>query len=248
MEIIAHRGASAEAPENTLAAVRLAWAQRADAVEVDVHLTRDGQLAVIHDADTTRTAGVTHLVADTPFAALERLDVGTWKAASFRGERIPRLGDVLALVPPAKRIFVELKSGLEAVDVLAREVEAAVRAQSLRREQVAVISFDEQTAASVKRVLPAHEVCWIVDAGEEAPEPTLAAVFSRAQAAGLDGVDLSVSWPLGAEDVSRAHALGLKVYVWTVDALDVARRLAAAGVDGLTTNRPGWLREQLRGG
>src|SRR4051794_20206839 len=103
MQIIAHRGASHDAPENTLAAVRLAWAQHADAVEIDVHLTRDGRLAVIHDPDTQRTAGIPQLVTETTLADLQRLDAGAWKGASFAGEKIPALEDVFALVPAGKR-------------------------------------------------------------------------------------------------------------------------------------------------
>src|SRR4051812_19201695 len=111
VQIIAHRGASHDAPENTLAAVRLAWAQHADAVEVDVHLTRDWRLAVIHDPDTRRTGDEVCVVADSTLAELQRLDVGQWKDPRFAGERIPTLEDVFGSVPDGKRTFVELKSG-----------------------------------------------------------------------------------------------------------------------------------------
>src|SRR3954468_15593010 len=120
MVIIAHRGASRDAPENTLAAVRLAWAQHADAVEIDVHLTRDGRLAVIHDPDTQRTTGVPRIVAQSTFAELSELDAGAWKNARFAGEKIPALEDVLAVVPDGKRLFVEIKGGPEVVPELRR--------------------------------------------------------------------------------------------------------------------------------
>src|SRR3954466_7120047 len=115
MQIIAHRGASHDAPENTLAAARLAWAQHADALEVDVHLTRDGRLAVIHDPDTRRTADVARAVAESTLAELPQLDVGTWKDRRFAAERIPALEDVFAVVPDGKRVFVEIKGGPEVV-------------------------------------------------------------------------------------------------------------------------------------
>jgi len=118
--IIAHRGASDSAPENTLAAVRGAWAEGADTLEVDVHLTRDGRLAVIHDPDTQRTTGIPRVVAETTLAELQQLDAGRWKDARFAGEQIPALDDVLAIIPPAKRVFIELKSGPEAIDALVR--------------------------------------------------------------------------------------------------------------------------------
>src|SRR4051794_3938882 len=100
VEVIAHRGASHDAPENTLAAIKLAWQQEADAAEFDLHLSRDGKLVVIHDADTRRVAGVDKRVAEQTLAELRRLDVGAWKGPRFAGERIATLEEVLATVPP----------------------------------------------------------------------------------------------------------------------------------------------------
>src|SRR5580704_14008797 len=88
---VAHRGASFDAPENTLAAVNLAWRQRADAVEIDVHLSRDGQLVVIHDYNTRRTTGVNRLVARQTLAELRALDAGRWKGLEWLDETIPTL-------------------------------------------------------------------------------------------------------------------------------------------------------------
>src|SRR5687768_10419957 len=113
MKIIAHRGASFDAPENTLAAARLGWAQGAEALELDVQLTRDGELAVIHDEDAHRVAGVRLAVRDALWSDLAGLDVGRWKGATFVGERIPRLGDMLAIVPRERRVFIEIKGGVE---------------------------------------------------------------------------------------------------------------------------------------
>ena len=247
MHFIAHRGASHDAPENTLAAIRLAWAQQADAVEVDVHLTRDGRLAVIHDADTRRTAGVARVVGALTLAELQELDVGRWKDARFAGEKIPALEEAFALVPAGKRIFVELKSGPESVPALVRCVRHALEAQPapLRAGQIAIIAFDLPAARAAKVALPAHEVCWLAEAGEAAPHASLEEIARAARDAGLDGVDLDAAWPLDAQSVQQMHSGAFQVYVWTVDDARLAQRLAAAGVDGLTTNRPGWLRAQL---
>src|SRR6478672_5367982 len=105
MQIIAHRGASFDAPENTLAAIRLGWDQGADGVEFDVRLSRDGQIVVIHDADTRRVANVDRLVSDQTVDELRQLDVGRWKGPQFAGERIPTLAEVLAIVPAGKTAF-----------------------------------------------------------------------------------------------------------------------------------------------
>src|SRR5690606_25135252 len=99
VEVIAHRGASHDAPENTLAAVNLAWEMGADAVEFDVHLTSDGHLVSIHDKDTKRVAGTKKVVAETTLAEVQELDVGTWKDGAFAGETSPSIDAVLATIP-----------------------------------------------------------------------------------------------------------------------------------------------------
>ncbi len=252
MLFIAHRGASHDAPENTLAAVRLAWAQHADAVEVDVHLTRDGRLAVIHDPDTQRVAGTACTVADSTLAELQALDLGSGAGgeARFAGERIPALEEVFALVPAGKRVFVELKGGPASVSALQRAVACAREIQPvpLAPEQIAIIAFDLATAIAAKLALPAHEVCWLAEAGDAAPAATLGEVARIAHDAGLDGVDLDAAWPITAAEVQgmqQMRAGAFKVYIWTVDEVPLARQLLSAEVDGLTTNRPGWLRAQL---
>jgi len=250
MLVIAHRGASHDAPENTLAAVRLAWAQHADAVEVDVRLTRDGRLAVIHDPDTQRVAGRAHVVAASTLAELQALDVGGGRDARFVPGRIPALEEVLALVPAGKRVFVELKGGPESVPALRRGVESAVRDQPvpLAPAQIAIIAFDLATAIAAKLALPAHEVCWLAEAGDAAPAATLEEIARIASDAGLDGIDVDAAWRLDAATVKRVQQMrggAFKVYVWTVDDVPLARRLAAAGIAGLTTNRPGWLRAEI---
>ncbi len=110
MKIIAHRGASFDAPENTLAAIRLAWQQQADAVEIDVHLSRDRHLVAIHDFNTRKTTGRNRPVARQTLAQLRTLDAGQWKHPRWRGEKIPTLEEVLATVPPGKRLFIEIKA------------------------------------------------------------------------------------------------------------------------------------------
>ena len=240
MEIIAHRGASFDAPENTLAAAKLAWAQGADALEMDIRLTADGHLVVIHDETTQRLAGVALMVSKTNLAALAGLDVGRWKDPRYAGEKIATLDEVLATVPPGKRVFIEIKGGPEAVVELKR----CVGSGHLNPEQVVIIGFDFVTITAAKKALPHCAAGWILDyaAGSQ---PPLAEVVSQCQAGGLNGLDLNMRWPIDATVVKQVHRAGLRLDVWTVDDPVLARRLGAAGVDGITTNRPGWLRQQL---
>jgi len=245
IEIIAHRGASHDAPENTLAAVQLAWQQQADAVEVDVRLSKDGRLIVIHDANTRRTAKVRRKVSDQTLAELRSLDAGRGKGRQWSGERIPTLDEVVATVPEGRRLFVELKCGPDGIAELA----GIVRNCGRPPHRIIAISFSREIARLLKAELPESEACWICQfrrnwkTGRRVPG--VDELIAAARKARLDGVDLNARGPVNERMVRRLKAAGLKVYVWTVDSPAQARKLVAAGVDGITTNRPGWLRRKL---
>jgi glycerophosphoryl diester phosphodiesterase len=243
VDIIAHRGASHDAPENTVAALRLGYEQGADAGECDIHLTKDGRIVVIHDADTARVSGHKQPVAAQTLAELRTRDTGQWgkwKGSAF-AEKVPELSEVLALVPAGKRLFIETKVGVEVLP----ELERVIRASGLNAAQLPLITFDLEVARAAKQRLPAHEVCWIVGYPSEGSAPAIEDLISRAKAAGLDGLDLNFRYPIDAGFVQKVRAAGLKLYTWTVDDPAVARAEAVAGVNGITTNRPGWLRQQL---
>lgn len=244
VEIVAHRGASYDAPENTVAAIKLAWEQKADASEFDIYLTKDRKIAVIHDKDTKRVAGVDKTVAEQTLEEIRRLDVGRWKGAKFVGERIPLLEEMLATVPAGKRVFIEIKMGPAIVPELQRVLNAARR----KPEQTAVISFKSEVIAAVKMARPELQAYWIVSLkpakGKE--PPTAEALIAKAKAIGADGLDLSASDVLDRNYAAKVKAAGLQLYVWTVNDPAVARRMVEIGVNGITTDRPGWLREQLK--
>ena len=242
-EIIAHRGASFDAPENTVAALRLGYAQGADAGELDIRLSQDGRIVVIHDADTARVSGHKQPVAAQTLAELCTRDAGQWGQWQGSGfaEKIPELAEILALVPAGKRLFIETKVGVEILPELGR----VIRASGLAPAQLPLITFDLTTARAAKQQLPAHEVCWIVDHPKTEAGPAIEELIQKTKDAGLDGLDLNHRFPIDAEFVGKVHAAGLKLYTWTVDDSVVARNLAAVGVNGITTNRPGWGRQQL---
>lgn len=250
VELVAHRGESHDAPENTLAAIRLAWERGADAVEFDVHLTADNKLIAIHDADTERvTAGRTKLVVARETAeTLRKLDVGAWQGPKFVGERAPMLDEVIATLPadPKKRLLIEVKVGPEATEPLAAAIEAAGRPPG----QTAVISFNLETCRSVKKRLPKLKVYYLSsfkqneDTGEVTP--TVQELIRAAKEAKLDGFDVSFKGPVNAAFVKQVHDAGLELHVWTVDDPADGRRMLEAGVDGITTNRAAWIRERLR--
>jgi len=247
MEIIAHRGASHDAPENTLAAVQLAWEQNADAVEIDIQLSKDGRIVVFHDANTRRTAGRRKRLCDQTFAELQLLDAGAWKSPKYRAERIPTLDEIVSTIPPGKRLFVEFKCGPDSLDEFAAILNQSGRSPS----PIVAIGFSIPTMKLVKRRLAQVEVCRVVNFKRDWRGrwlPTAAQLIQQARESGLDGVDVSAHGPLGPRFVEQIHDAGLKVYVWTVNTHSRAVKLAEAGVDGITTNRPGFLREKLAGG
>jgi glycerophosphoryl diester phosphodiesterase len=241
VEIIAHRGASWDAPENTLSSAKLAWTQGADALELDLHLTKDSELVVIHDEDLRRVAGDPRAVAATTFAELRTLDVGRWKNAQFEGEKIPTLKEVLSTMPGAKRIFIEIKGGPEVVDALDR----CLADSKACAGSIVIISFDRFAVQVAKRAMPQFEACWIIDSVAAMNRISIDAILRVARDLGIDGLDFESQWPLDAKTVQQIHRQGFKAYVWTVDDALLAGRLLAAGIDGITTNRPGWLRAQL---
>jgi len=243
--LIAHRGASHDAPENTLAAVQLAWQRHADAVEIDVHLSADSRAVVIHDSNTQRTAGEAGEVAARTLEQLKRLDVGRHKAAGWASERIPTLEEVLATVPRGKRLFVEIKCGPEILGPL----EAAVADSGLEARQVVLVGFGLETMAAAKQRLPDHPVYWICaqqqDESDGSWKPGADELVAKVRQAGLDGLSVRACAAVDRPFVERFHAAGMALCVWTVDDPAEAKRLQQAGADAITTNRPGWLRAKL---
>ncbi|MBS0207880.1 MAG: glycerophosphodiester phosphodiesterase [Planctomycetes bacterium] len=244
VEIIAHRGASYDAPENTMAAFTQAWVQSADAVELDIYLTKDGQIVALHDKTTQRTAGVELVVAESTLAQLQELDVGRWKDLRWAGQRIPSLRAALSTVPRGLRLFIEIKCGPEVLP----ELERIVTTSGEPDGSSAIIGFNYDTMRLAKQRLPKLPVYWIVSPvkGSEGREPTIDALIEKAKAARLDGLDLNFNFALDEAAVARVHDAGLKLYTWTVNDPEVARRLKGIGVDGITTDRPAYLIQALK--
>jgi glycerophosphoryl diester phosphodiesterase len=245
VEIVGHRGASYDAPENTLSSIRLGWEQRADAVEFDIYLSKDGQIVLSHDKDTERTSGVKKLIVDQTVAELRKLDVGKWKDAKFAGEKIPLLSEVLATIPQGKRVFIEIKCGPEIVPELTRVLKASGQPPAA----LAIICFEDAVVAACKKALPQHQVYWLVSIKRDKQtgewNHTADELIARAKELHADGLDLSACDFIDAAFGKRVRAEELGLYVWTVNDPAVAKQMIAAGVQGITTDRPAWLREQL---
>ena len=176
---------------------------------------------------------------------VQQMDVGAFGDAKFKGERIPALEPILATVPAGKLIVLELKDGPEILPEFVR----VLKTSALKAEQLCVISFKEDTLRGSKRML--RDIPHFFLKGYKADPktgelPRLEPLLDLCRDAKFEGLNLHFDWPVTPEFTAKVKAQNLKLLIWTVDDPAVARRLAAAGVDAITTNRPAWLREQLR--
>jgi glycerophosphoryl diester phosphodiesterase len=239
--LVAHRGASHAAPENTLAAFRLAWEEGADGIEGDFCLSSDGKVVCIHDKDTKRVAGKELVVAETPWEELSKLDVGSWKSPAYAGERMPLLADVLDTLPPGKRFFLEVKCGPEIVPAL-KKVLAEKGADAAR---VTIISFNADVIAAARKELPAYQAHWICDLKEFADPGQRRAYEKQLAACGSQGLQFKAASPVEGPWLAGLRAKGLLLTSWTVDDVALAKKMIGFGVHHITTNRPGPLRREL---
>lgn len=243
VEIIGHRGASHLSPENTMASVILGWEKGAD-VEVDIYLTTDNRIVVIHDGTTRRTGNKDLKVIESTSDQLRTIDVGKFKSPQFAGERIPFLDEVIVTIPRGRKLFIEIKSSQEILPHLEKVIN-----DSGKRAQVVIIAFDFDTIVAAKKQMPDIGAYWLK--GTEKDKETGEFIYhdvglvDKARNNGLDGLDLHYGG-VTLELVDAAKAAGQKFYVWTIDDMNAAQRMIGFGVDGITTNRPGWMKEQLK--
>ncbi len=245
-EIIAHRGASWDAPENTVPAYELAWEMGAHAVETDVYLSADGEVVCLHDRNLRRTTGLDARVDELTWEELQELDAGAWKGEEWEGVGIPLLSELLALTPPGGRFFVDVKSGVDSVPAIVDVIR-----ESGIDDQVVIIAFSKAVCEAFVEHAPDLPVKWLVGTqrDEETGEwlPIDPARVQEAVDAGFTGIN--VGWG-GAhpELMEAAEAAGTRLYVWTVNELDVARRMVEWGASGITTDRPDIMLEEFHGG
>lgn len=239
--VIAHRGSSATAPENTLAAFHLAADQAADAIELDVDLTRDGHVIVMHDATIDRTTDGHGRVADLTLAEIRRVDAGAWKSAEFTGERVPLLAEVFEAVGRRVLINVEIKGMSLRGNGLEAQVAALIEKHGLI-DRVILSSFNPFALRRAKRAEP-RLACGLLVA------PDLPFFLRDAWLAPLIP-QLDARHPhhsqVNKAVVDRLHARGLMVNSWTANQAGVIRALINAGVDGIIGDDPVLIRETLQ--
>jgi len=234
--IVAHRGASFEAPENTLAAFKRAWALGVEAVELDVHVTKDGQVVVIHDASTLRIGGVDRPVAEQTLAELKQLDIGEWKHIKYKGERIPILAQALATIPAGRTMFVEIKSGKATAPAIAD----VIRQAHPTSVAVALQGFDPDALSALATALPDSPAYWTVDPPRDAKDqmmPYPVSLIGETRQRGFAGLALDYRGvtPELLEAASKAEIL---VDVWTLNDTALLAEWAGRDVRWIETDRP----------
>jgi len=234
---IAHRGASGEAPENTLAAFLLAVEQGCDAIELDVHLSKDGELVVCHDETIDRTTTGSGAIRDLTVAELKRADAGVKFGEKYASERLPLLEEVFAAMPAHMMINVETKDTVFDGKVNRKLAELMNRAN--RVENVVVSSFYHKSLVELVHLLPEAKIGLLYASD-------FASHVRVADAVPVPVYSLHPNYRLlHASDIREAAERGIQMYPWTVNREETMRELIAAGVSGIINDYPARLKALL---
>ncbi len=245
MLVIGHRGASHDAPENTVGSILEALKQGADGVEIDVRRNRDGNFSVIHDATLERTTGKSGRVSELTTKAISSLDAGMFKSIQYKGEKIPLLAEVLDLVPEGKLLQIELKSSIRSVPRLAYKIRSSRKHPS----EIMVIGFSYYAMELVKELLPNVKVAWINGELNDIHKhmTPVSHLIRKLEQAKLDAVDFDSRFEITEDYVKRMTQAGYEMYSWTVDNIERAKQLKSLGIAGIATNKPAYIIEGLNG-
>ncbi|MBL4638573.1 MAG: hypothetical protein JKY76_04350 [Proteobacteria bacterium] len=224
--VIAHRGASSYAPENTLAAFDLALQMGVSQFELDVHLSSDNHVVVIHDDSLKRTTNADGWVNNHTLAALKELDAGSWFGTQFIDEQLPSLDEVLARYKGRVHLHIELKG---------ESTTLALRTADLIRKhgmegQVTMTSFQKERLEEMRRYAPELPTAWLVIAARSS-------IIEQARQLGLSQLCPLANF-VTANLVKRIHNEGLIVRAWGVKTENLMHKAVQAGVDGMTVNFP----------
>ena len=238
VKIIGHRGASDDAPENTISSIKEAFKQGADGVEVDVRITKDGKVICMHDKNTLRTTGSSLDVNKVKYSELKELDAGSWKSSVWVNESIPLLEEVLEEVSEDKEIFIEIKTGLEIIDPLI----LLVQNSNIKHKNISVISFNDQVIKNIKLRLPDITANLLVAFDPSYNEEDLPQLLENI---GADGAGVQNHPKLTKSFVEKINTLNKNIHVWTVNKGDEAKEYSLLGLSSITTNKPGHIRDYL---
>ena len=242
---IGHRGASYDAPENTMAAINLAWDTGADAVEIDIQLSKDNIIVVFHDDETSRYNGIKKAIAEYTFAELQNIDVGSFKGQQWSGQLIPTLNEILESLPAGKTLVIELKSGADVITGL----QALINKKTFLLPQIIFISFHRQAISKIKKIYPQNIALRIYEP-EYHPSaqkwlPDADQMLEEVKEDNLDGLDVSICPIVDRDFIERLNREKLRLAVWTINDEKDAGIYFDNNIFGITTDRPVWLRDKM---
>ncbi|MBN2880195.1 MAG: glycerophosphodiester phosphodiesterase [Clostridia bacterium] len=236
--IYAHRGASADAPENTMASFELAAQYEADGIELDVILTKDGEVVVIHDDDVDRTSNGKGTVEQMYYSDIKALDFGSWKGSEFKGEKIPLLTDVCRLVKDKNMLLnIEIKPTVRSSEIEDKVISICKSMDLV--DQVVISSFNHYCMRSIKKKFSKLETAILYQSGI-----MKAGRYAR-HTVKADGIHPH-KYAVVAECVKSAALNGIKIRPWTVDSPAIFQKMAGIKyITGVITNRPDIMRKAL---
>ncbi len=230
--LLAHRGDSLHAPENTLPAFSSALQKGADGVELDVKLTADGHVVVLHDSNVERTTDGAGRISSLTLENVRKLDAGSWFSPAFKGTRIPLLDEVLEIVGKDKLINIEMKNYSAPFDGLALKVCEVIKRHDIG-DRIILSSFLPYNLKVTARVLPNVSRGLLAMTGALGMwARSFGFMFGDYHALHLHLSNAS------REQIQRAHRVRRRVHVWTVNSADDIQRLRDWGVDGIITDDP----------
>ena len=243
IDIIAHRGASFSAPENTLAAINRAWELKADGVEIDIQQTKDKRIILLHDSNTKRTTGKGFTVSKTSSAKLRKLDAGILKSKEFSGQKIPFLEEVIQTITDERKLFVEIKCGEEIFPALQQII-----VESGKMSHIVIMGFELATVSKAKKLMPEIPVYWLCNTVRNKltgkPLPHNPELINKAKENIFNGLSMHYEG-ITKEFAEKVLSSGLKLYAWTVNDIKEAKRLLNLRIHGIITDRPGWIFNNL---
>lgn len=243
--IIAHRGEPYEAPENSLSSINFAWANNDEAVEIDIHLSLDNEIVVIHDSDTKRTGRIKKKIKNTIYDDLKKIDIGSFKGQQWKNERIPTLAEVLKTIPDKKKLIIEIKSDLKIIFPLVK----VLKSFRLKSNQIEFISFNFEIIKELKKTLPEIKVLWVFGFFKsfliKIHRPFLNNIISKSIKNNINGLDICADAHINEKLIQKIKSAGLMVYTYTVNDIQEAKRLINLGINGITTDRAKWLRDDI---
>lgn len=228
--VIAHRGASAYAPENTMAAFEKALQMGAGGIELDVQLSSDGQLVVVHDEKLDRTSNGKGWVKDYTLEELKALDFGSWSSAGFAGEKIPLLEEVMDLLKQKDILLnIEIKTGIVLYPGIEEKTAGMIMKYNMQ-DRIIVSSFNHYSLVEIKKIRPVIKTGVLYMAGLYEP---------WRYAAGIGACAIHpLFYNIQPEIMKGCRENGIQVSTFTVDQPQMIQKVALAGVDGIITNVP----------